>query len=63
MGSNPIWGSDFFRVLLTFNLSYNKLPQLSFDAVHYITQSLTFCDRLFIYMPKDIFKYPAFFIF
>ena len=21
MGSNPIWGSDFFRVLQTFNLS------------------------------------------
>ena len=21
VGSNPIWGSDFFRVLLTFNLS------------------------------------------
>ena len=23
VGSNPIWGSDFFRVLLTFNLSYS----------------------------------------
>ena len=25
VGSNPIWGSDFFRVLQTFNLSGLKL--------------------------------------
>ena len=25
VGSNPIWGSDFFRVLLIFNLSYNSV--------------------------------------
>ena len=28
VGSNPIWGSDFFRVLQTFNLSlFSKIGQ------------------------------------
>ena len=27
-----------------------------------ITQSLTFFDCLFMYVPKNVFKYPAFFI-
>ena len=43
VSSNPIWGSDFFRVLQTFNLSFlnftlfNIPHDLHYIALHYTT--------------------------
>ena len=44
------------------NLQAKQISLINFNATCYITQSLTFFDCLFIYVPeKNVFKYPAFF--
>ena len=47
MGSNPIWGSDFFRVLQKFNLSF--ISYFNLGSVHknlgHLSQAKDYHDR------------------